>query len=35
MGDKIANSYEDAVEYFLDPQNQKLKVSILEKLTTS
>ena len=35
MGDKIANSYEDAVEYFLDPQNQKLKVSILEKLTAS
>ena len=35
MGDKIANSYEDAIEYFLDPQNQTLKVSILEKLTVS
>jgi hypothetical protein len=35
MGDKIANSYEDSVIYFLDPQNQTLKVSILEKLTAS
>ena len=35
MGDKIANSYEDAIGYFLDPQNQTLKVSILEKLTVS
>jgi hypothetical protein len=35
MGDKIANSYEDAIAYFLDPQNQTLKVSILEKLTVS
>ena len=34
MGDKIANSFEDAVEYFIDPQNQKLKVSILEKLNS-
>lgn len=35
MGDKIANTYEDAVIYFVDPQNQTLKVSILEKLTDS
>ena len=35
MGDKIANSYEDSIAYFLDPQNQTLKVSILEKLTSS
>ena len=35
MGDKLANSYEDAITYFLDPQNQTLKVSILEKLTDS
>lgn len=34
MGDKIANSFDDAVEYFINPQNQKLKVSILEKLNS-
>lgn len=32
MGDIIAPSYEDAVTWFLDPQNQKMKVAILEKL---
>lgn len=34
MGDKIANSFEDAVIYFMDPQNQVLKTSILEKLNS-
>lgn len=32
MGDKIASSMEDAVMYFMNPQNQTLKISILEKL---
>ena len=32
MGDKLANDVEDAVKYFMDPSNQKLKVAILEKL---
>ena len=32
MGDKIASTFEDTVDYFINPQNQKLKVSILEKL---
>lgn len=33
MGDKVASDYEDTVKYFLDPQNQKIKVAILEKIT--
>lgn len=32
MSDKIANSIEDAVDYFLDPQNQQLKTALLEKI---
>jgi len=32
MGDKIANDYEESVGYFLDPQNSKMKVTLLEKL---
>lgn len=32
MGERIANSYEEAVLWFLDPQNAKMKVTILEKL---
>ena len=32
MGEVIAEDYEAAVQYFLDPQNQKIKVAILEKL---
>lgn len=34
MGDKIANDYEECVKLFLDPQNSKLKVSLLEKIKT-
>jgi hypothetical protein len=34
MGDKIANDYEECVTMFLDPQNSKLKVSLLEKIKT-
>ena len=33
MGDRIANSVDEAVDYFLDPQNQSLKAALLEKLT--
>ena len=33
MGDRIGNETDDAVKYFLDPQNQNLKTAILEKLT--
>lgn len=32
MGDRIADTTDDAVEYFKDPNNQKLKAMILEKL---
>ena len=32
MGDKLANDYEESVEYFLNPQNSKMKVTILEKI---
>lgn len=32
MGDIIGQDYEDAVKWFNDPNNQKIKVSILEKL---
>ena len=32
MGDKLANDVEDAIQYFMEPSNQKLKVAILEKL---
>jgi hypothetical protein len=32
MGDRIANDYEDAVQWFLDPQNSVMKVTIMEKL---
>lgn len=34
MGDKLASDLEDAIAYFMNPQNQKLKVSILEKLNS-
>lgn len=33
MGERVANSYEEAVTLFLDPQNSQMKVAILEKLT--
>lgn len=33
MNDRVADTFEDAVKYFLDPQNQSLKASLLEKLT--
>jgi hypothetical protein len=33
MGDHLAVDYEGAVEWFRDPNNQKLKISIMEKLT--
>lgn len=32
MGDILGSDYEDTVKYFLDPQNQKMKISILEKV---
>lgn len=32
MGEKIALDYEDAVKYFKDPNNQMMKVRLLEKL---
>lgn len=34
MGEKLANSYEDAVDFFKNPQNGEMKVRILEKLNT-
>lgn len=34
MGEKIAIDYEMTVEYFLDPQNSKMKVALLEKIKT-
>lgn len=33
MGDKLSNDYEELVAYFLDPQNQKIKVAMLEKIS--
>lgn len=33
MSERIGLDYEEAVEWFRDPQNQKIKVAILEKLT--
>jgi len=33
MGDRVGNDVFDAVEYFLDPQNQIMKTKLLEKLT--
>lgn len=33
MGEVIAEDYESAVKWFKDPQNQKIKVAILEKLS--
>jgi hypothetical protein len=33
MGEQIGYNVEDAISYFANPQNQKLKVKILEKLT--
>ena len=32
MSERIANDFEDAIKWFIDPQNSKMKVSILEKL---
>ncbi len=32
MNDRIADNFEDAVKYFKDTQNQKLKASLLDKL---
>jgi len=32
MGERLANSFEDAILWFTDPQNSKMKISILEKL---
>lgn len=32
MGNTLAHTFEDAIEYFKDANNQKLKVTILEKL---
>lgn len=34
MGEKIANDFEDTVSYFLDPQNSKMKIALLEKIKT-
>jgi len=34
MGDRIGDTFDDAVNYFLDPQNQNLKAAILEKLNS-
>jgi hypothetical protein len=33
LGDKLGSSVDDAVAYFEDPQNQQLKIRILEQLT--
>lgn len=33
MGERLANDYEESVQWFLDPQNSKMKVTIMEKLT--
>lgn len=33
MGERLANDYEEAVSWFLDPQNAKMKVTILEKMS--
>lgn len=33
MGERLANDYEEAVTWFIDPQNSKMKVTIMEKLT--
>ena len=33
MGDMLGTDYEEVVKYFLDPNNQKQKVIILERLT--
>lgn len=33
MGDQIAFDYEEAVQWFKNPQNSKMKVAIFEKLT--
>lgn len=32
MGEKLGNDYEDVVSFFMDSQNSKMKVAILEKL---
>lgn len=34
VGDKIALDFEGAVEYFMNPQNQQMKATIFEKLST-
>ena len=34
MGDRIADTVDDATQYFMDPNNQKLKAMILEKLNS-
>lgn len=34
MGERLANDYEECVQWFLDPQNSKMKVTIMEKLTS-
>ena len=34
MGDRIADTLDDACNYFLDPQNQQMKAMILEKLNS-
>lgn len=33
MGERLASDYEECVAWFLDPQNSKMKVTIMEKLT--
>lgn len=33
MGERLSNDYEESVHWFLDPQNTKMKVTIMEKLT--
>lgn len=33
MGERLANDYEESVQWFLDPQNAKMKITIMEKLT--
>jgi len=34
MGERLSNDYEECVAWFLDPQNAKMKVTIMEKLTS-
>lgn len=33
MGERLANDYEECVQWFIDPQNARMKVTILEKMS--